>query len=201
MTNVVNNVVPVTKESFSLLLRERKLQRQLTEANASEVGPVKNAVHGDKNEKDIIGKAAKKLPKGCTEPDINKDSKKEALLNNVDISGKVRLSQKEAFIACYHSFNCMKIDYYKMIEYLKKWFYKRTLKCGIPNETVINLWEGYSTGLFDDLNEMEEFCIESIYDFVENATSGSLTRAEYDEFTNNLRNICRRFTKITEKKL
>ncbi|KMZ88119.1 hypothetical protein PVBG_02580, partial [Plasmodium vivax Brazil I] len=189
-----SNVVPVTKESC-LLLSERRLPRELAEIPANEINAAKN-------EEEVGGKPMRKVPtgQGPTKDGFNMDVKKKAMLNKVNVPPVVRMSQKDAFMGGYHYFKHMKKGYYKMMDYLKGWFHKRALHDRLPHEVMANLWEKYKIGLLDDQNEMEEFCVESIYDFAGNGRVGSITRVEYDEFTNDLRKICRRFTKLSERK-
>ncbi|GAB65206.1 RAD protein [Plasmodium cynomolgi strain B] len=177
-----------------------RLQRQLVESESNEVNPFKNISRGNKNEEEIPVKPVKKLSVENTGKDINTDLKKKTTLNKSHTPQTARLNKKDAFIGSYHHFKDTKKVYYKMMEYLKKWFYKRTLHYKIPHDMMYNLWQGYKMGLMDDLNEMEEYCVESIYEFAENGTVEGISRTEYDEFVNNLRKICKRFSRISERK-
>ncbi|KJP89165.1 hypothetical protein AK88_01251 [Plasmodium fragile] len=195
-----SNVIPVTTHNSALIVHERKLQRLLSKADANEVSPFKSTLHGDTNEDKNVLESVGKLPKVCNVEDVNVYVNEETELNKVHGSGIVRLSLKDAFIGSYNYFKQLKKGYYKMMESSRKWFYKSVVQCRIPDDVMEHLWEEYETGLIEDLNEMEEFCVESIFDFAGNGRIGKITKDEYDQFNKNMKDICKRFTKLTEKK-
>ncbi|ANQ06844.1 Uncharacterized protein PCOAH_00011160 [Plasmodium coatneyi] len=196
-----SNIVPGMEHNCPLLLRGRRLQRRLAKCCASEVTcPVKVADRQGKSENEVVVESNRKFPIGCTEEDLNKYLKKRIKLNMMYVSGMLRLNLKDAYIGSYRYFKHLKKGYYKMMESLRKRFYKRTLKYAIPEDMLDNIWEECEAGLIGDLNEMEDFCIESMFDFAGNGRVGIICRGEYDEFTKNLKTICKSFTKFSERK-
>ncbi|CAA9986897.1 Plasmodium exported protein, unknown function [Plasmodium knowlesi strain H] len=195
-----SNTVPVAEHESPLPVRRVALQRRLAMAKGSENNPVKIAVRRDKSENEVLVQSQGKFPRGCTEEDLKRYLKKRIKLNVMYVSGMLRLNLKDAYIGSYRYFKYLKRGYYKMMESLRKWCYEFTLQYGIPEDMVDNIWEECEAGLLEDLSEMEEFCIESMFDFTGNGRVGNICRGEYDDFIKNLKEICRSFTEFSDIK-
>ncbi|KJP88408.1 hypothetical protein AK88_01860 [Plasmodium fragile] len=107
-----------------------------------------------------------KIPGDCTKDDLSGDLKNEGLLR-VLTRMRFSLSKRNAFVLFFEYLMYLEMEYYDMMDYLKKWFYGIAKDNILPDEYKLQWWEECKAELLRDLQCIHEECENSFSNFLD----------------------------------